>query len=285
MSTYESTKDYWAKLQKFNTLLQEAEAIVIGAGAGLSTSAGLVYTGERFKRNFSDFIKAYPLQDMYSAAFYPFPTSEILWAYWSRHIYHNRYAAQLNTTYPNLYRLMQNRNYFILTTNVDHQFIYNRFSKDRLFYTQGDYGLFQCSVPCHKKTYDNKSTIMQMVARQTNLKIPSELVPHCPRCGAEMTQNLRKDEKFVQDEGWYTAKHHYENFLNTHQNRNVLYLELGVGTNTPGIIQYPFWQFVHKNKKAHYINLNIQHPEIPHEIQKRSVLIQGDICHILQDLN
>ncbi len=283
-STPLSTMNYSQKIKRVSELLSTCETIVVGAGAGLSASAGLLYTGERFERLFADYIKAYGLHDMYSAAFYPYPSEEALWGYWSLHIYHNRYAAVLNSTYDKLKKMVEDKNHFVITTNADHLFIQSGFDKERLFYTQGDYGLFQCSVPCHQKTYDNKKEIYEMVARQKNLKIPGELVPHCPRCGKVMTQNLRKDSTFVEDEGWHNAQNRYANFLQENQRKAVLYLELGIGGNTPGIIKYPFWQYVHQNKNAQYVCINLQEAAAPSEIIDRSVLLQEDIGSVLQDL-
>lgn len=234
------TKDYWDKIQHFSQLLQDADAVIIGAGAGLSTSAGFTYAGKRFEDHFSDFIRKYGFKDMYSGGFYPFESLEEHWAYWSRYIYVNRYMDCDNGTYKSLFDLVKNKDYFVLTTNVDHQFQKAGFDKHRLFYTQGDFRLFQCSEPCHNSTYDNEKIIREMVTQQKNMKIPTELIPHCPVCGKPMTMNLRADDTFVQDEGWYLASERYSDFLRRHEGMKVLFLELGVGMNTPVIIKYPF---------------------------------------------
>ncbi len=245
-----STKDYLNKVHQLKEVLQETDTILIGAGAGLSTSAGLTYTGKRFKENFSDFIEKYGLRDMYSGGFYLFESLEEYWAYWSRYIYINRYIEKENGTYKKLFGLVKEKNYFVLTTNVDHQFQKAGFNKSRLFYTQGDYGLFQCSEPCHNATYDNKEIIYKMVEEQTDMKIPIELIPYCPVCKKPITMNLRTDQTFVEDNGWHMANKRYSDFLDQCQDRKVLFLELGVGRNTPGIIKYPFWQMTMKNPKA-----------------------------------
>ena len=236
-----STGNYWDSIEQLKHKIDTADAIVIGAGAGLSTAAGFIYSGERFQKYFADFIKKYHFKDMYSGGFYPFATLEEHWAYWSRYIDINRYMDAPNDTYKRLLKLVQNKDYFVLTTNVDHQFQKAGFDKKRLFYTQGDYGLFQCSKPCHDKTYDNEEVIRKMVAEQKNMRIPSELVPKCPECGKPMTMNLRCDDTFVQDEGWYKASERYSDFLRRHEGMYILFLELGVGFNTPVIIKYPFW--------------------------------------------
>ena len=264
--------------------LDTADAVVIGAGSGLSTSAGFTYTGERFQKYFGDFIAKYGFRDMYSGGFYPFESLEEHWAYWSRYIYINRYMDVDNGTYKRLFELVKNKDYFVLTTNVDHQFQKAGFDKHRLFYTQGDYGLWQCSKPCHQETYDNEETVRKMFAEQRDMRIPTELVPRCPRCGRPMAMNLRCDDTFVQDAGWYAAARRYEDFLRRHRGRRLLFLELGVGGNTPGIIKYPFWKMTLENRSAAYACINQKESYIPPEIRGRSVCIPADIGHILKRL-
>ncbi len=276
-----STKNYLDEVMRLRELLQKADAVIIGAGAGLSTSAGFTYTGQRFEDNFSDFIKKYGFKDMYSGGFYPFESLEEHWAYWSRYVFINRYMDSDNGTYKRLFELAKDKDYFVLTTNVDHQFQKAGFDKHRLFYTQGDYGLFQCSEPCHNTTYDNEKAIRDMVAQQADMKIPTGLIPHCPVCGKPMTMNLRADDTFVQDKGWYQAGERYSDFIRRHQGLQVLFLELGVGMNTPSIIKYPFWKMVYDNPYAFYISINYDEAFAPSEISKRSVCIQSDIKDVL----
>ncbi len=258
--------------------------MVTGAGSGLSTAAGFTYTGERFEQHFSDFARKYGIQDMYSGGFYPFPTQEEFWAYWSRYIYINRYQDAPKPVYNDLLKLVQDKDYFVITTNVDHCFQKAGFDKKRLFYTQGDYGLFQCSEPCCQETFDNETVIREMVKRQENMKIPTELLPVCPHCGKPMTMNLRCDDTFVEDEGWHRAAEWYENFLRTRDGRKILFLELGVGYNTPGIIKYPFWQMTARNPKATYVCINQSQAICPGEIEKQSICIEGDIGAVLSQL-
>ena len=257
------------------------DAVVVGAGAGLSTSAGFTYSGERFQKYFADFIEAYGVSDMYSAGFYPFKTLEERWAYWSRHIWYNRYIPAPKNTYAKLAKLLAGKDFFVLTTNVDHQFQLAGFPKDRLFYTQGDYGLWQCSQPCHENTYDNYETVKIMVETQRDMRVSSELVPHCPRCGEPMGMNLRADHTFVEDAGWHRAAQRYQDFMAAHRADKVLYLELGVGANTPGIIKYPFWQRTYANPLATYACINFGQAQAPIEISERSILIDGDIHQVL----
>lgn len=257
------------------------DAVVVGAGAGLSTSAGFTYSGERFQKHFAEFIETYGFSDMYSAGFYPFKTLEERWAYWSRHIWHNRYTPASKDTYTKLAQLLAGKDFFVLTTNVDHQFQLAGFPKDRLFYTQGDYGLWQCSQPCHENTYDNYETVKLMVETQHDMRVPSELVPHCPRCGEPMSMNLRIDNTFVEDAGWHQAAQRYQDFMAAHRYSRVLYLELGVGANTPGIIKYPFWQCTYANPLATYACINFGQAQAPIEISERSILIDGDIHQAL----
>lgn len=274
-------------LEKIETLkqkLSKAEAVVIGAGAGLSTAAGFSYSGERFLEHFSDFVEKYRFPDMYSGGFHPFDTMEEHWAYWSRYIYINRYMDPPKPVYDRLFELVKEKDYFVLNTNVDHCFQKAGFDKKRMFYTQGDYGLWQCSKPCNPYTYDNKNQIMNMLKEQKNRAIPTKLLPKCPICGAPMTMNLRADATFVQDEGWYAHAKLYDEFMETHQNENILFLELGVGFNTPGIIKYPFWKMVHKNKNATYACINLGEAVAPKEIEKKSICIADDIDTVLQKL-
>ncbi|WP_296879560.1 Sir2 silent information regulator family NAD-dependent deacetylase [Thomasclavelia sp.] len=272
------------KIKQLIEAINTSEAIIIGAGSGLSTSAGFTYSGKRFEQYFGDFIKKYHFQDMYSAGFYPFETLEEYWAYWSRYIYYNRYVSAPKNTYQKLFKVINNKDYFVITTNVDHQFQQAGFDKQRLFYTQGDYGLWQCSVPCHQQTYDNEKIVKEMVKKQQNLKIPTDLIPRCPICNKPMTMNLRCDQTFVQDKYWYQAKKRYQDFINKHHNSKILYLELGVGNNTPAIIKYPFWQMTYQNPNATYACINFNDAYAPKEIQKRSICINGDIDKVLECL-
>ena len=278
------TRDYSAEIDRLKKEIQNADAIIIGAGAGLSTAAGFTYSGERFERFFSDFEAKYGFHDMYSGGFYPFETPEEMWAYWSRFIYCNRYMDIDNGTYKRLFELVKDKDYFVITTNVDHQFQKAGFDKTRLFYTQGDYGLFQCSEPCHAQTYDNETQVKDMIEFQEDMKIPTELIPKCPKCGKPMTMNLRSDDKFVEDEGWHRAAERYEDFLQAHEGQHILFLELGVGYNTPVIIKYPFWKMTAQNPNAVYACLNFGEAYSPDEIAEQSVLINGDIHEVLNNL-
>lgn len=286
-------------LDKLKEAIQDSEAILIGAGSGLSTSAGFTYSGERFEKYFYDFISKYGFQDAYSGGFYPFETLEEYWAYWSRYIYINRYMNPTKSVYKDLLNLVKNKDYFVITTNVDHCFQNAGFAKDRLFYTQGDYGLFQCSQPCHFSTYDNKDIVVQMVESQgfeigengdlmipettvLKMNIPSSLVPHCPKCGRPMEMNLRADNTFVEDDGWHKAKEKYALFVERHEGLKMLFLELGVGYNTPIIIKYPFWQATLKSKTATYACINKGDVRVPEEIKKKSICIDGDIGKVLK---
>lgn len=269
------------QIPKLKTALDEADAVVIGAGAGLSTSAGFTYDGERFRKYFADFEAKYGFHDMYSGGFYPYATPEEHWAYWSRYILINRYTDAPKPVYESLLRLVKDKDYFVITTNVDHCFQKAGFDKKRLFYTQGDYGLFQCSEPCCRETWDNEAVIRQMVAEQKDMKIPSALVPRCPHCGKPLTMNLRADGSFVEDEGWHAAAERYANFLRTREGQKILFLELGVGYNTPVIIKYPFWQMTAKNPRATYACINRGEAFCPAEIADRAVCIDGDIGDIL----
>lgn len=278
------TGNYSEQIERLKQEIKSADAVVIGAGAGMSTSAGFSYSGERFQQYFSDFEAKYGFHDMYSGGFYPYDTLEEYWAWWSRMILVNRYEAGVGKPYQDLLELVKDKDYFVITTNVDHQFQPAGFDKKRLFYTQGDYGLWQCSKPCHQKTYDNEEAVRQMAARQKDGKIPSQLIPRCPVCGAPMTMNLRCDMTFVQDDGWYAASGRYEDFLRRHEGMHLLLLELGVGANTPVIIKYPFWQMTAKNPKAVYACVNFGEAMCPREIAEQSICLDRDIGTVLGDL-
>lgn len=282
--TIKSTENYSDNIGRLKEKIETADAIVIGAGAGLSTSAGFVYDGERFHKYFADFEAQYGFHDMYSGGFFPYKTLEEYWAYWSRYIYINRYLDTPKPVYDELYSLVKNKDYFVITTNVDHCFQKADFDPKRLFYTQGDYGLLQCSAPCHNKTYDNEDMIKKMLSQQENMRVPTELLPKCPVCGKPMTMNLRSDDRFVEDDGWHKASERYTNFIRTRKNKRVLFLELGVGYNTPVIIKYPFWKMTASNPDATYACINYGEALCPREIEKQSICVNGDIDDVLKGL-
>ena len=223
------------------------------------------------------------IRDMYSGGFYPFPTLEEFWAWWSRHILVNRYEKAPKPVYDTLLKLVESKDYFVMTTNVDHQFKLAGFDKKHLFYTQGDYGLWQCSKPCCQETFDNEETVRRMAAEQRDMKIPSELIPRCPRCGRPLTMNLRIDDTFVQDEGWYQAARRYEDFLRRHDGARVVFLELGVGANTPVIIKYPFCKMTAQNHRATYVCVNLGEAACPEAIRERSICLDNDIGAVLNE--
>ena len=287
-------------INALHQLIHSTPTILIGAGSGLSSAAGYRYSGARMQYYFQDFIEKYHFENMYEGGFYPFDTLEEYWAYWSRYVYINRYQDCENDVYQDLYELVKTKDYFVLTTNVDHCFQRYGFDHDRLFYTQGDYGLFQCSTPCHEMTYDNESIIKAMILAQgftidqdhrlvkpsTPLKmtVPSKLIPYCPHCGKPMRTNLREDDRFVQDQGWHDALNRYNGFIHTHRHQPVLYLELGVGYNTPSIVKFSFWRMVAQNNKAIYACINQDECYAPKEIIKRSICIEADIAEVVSTL-
>ena len=278
------TKDCSADIAKLKEALDRADAVLIGAGAGLSTSAGYTYSGKRFHENFHDFEAKYGFHDMYSGGFCNFDSDEEKWAFWSRNIFLNRYVDAPKPVYSQLLQLVKDKNYFVLTTNVDHCFQKAGFDKKRLFYTQGDYGLFQCSLPCRQITYDNFDAVKAMVDEQKDMKIPSRLLPKCPVCGRDLTTNLRVDERFVEDDGWHAAKSRYEQFVSETDGKRVVYLELGVGANTPVIIKYPFWRMAMKNPLATYVCVNFGDAFCPDALRDRSICLDADVGEVLTQL-
>ena len=282
--TRAASATYEDSLERLRNALDTADAVVVGAGAGLSTAAGFSYGGERFRQHFADFEERFGIRDMYSGGFFPFPTREVFWAFWSRMIWLNRYTEDPKPAYRNLLRLLEGREHFVITTNVDHRFQVAGFSKERLFYTQGDYGLLQCSKPCCQKTYDNEALIREMLERQEGMRVPTELLPTCPHCGRPLVPNLRSDDTFVEDEGWHAAAERYHRFLREHEQGHILYLELGVGYNTPVIIKYPFWRMTQANQEATYACVNFGEAVCPQEIAERSICLNADIDRVIQDL-
>lgn len=289
-----------AQTARLRKALDDADAVVVGAGAGLSAAAGFAYAGERFERYFSDFEEKYGFHDMYAGGFYPYATLEEHWAYWSRYIYINRYMNAPKPVYENLLSLIKGKDCFVITTNVDHCFRKAGFDKKRLFYTQGDYGLFQCSAPCCQETFDNEESIKGMLAAQEytigpdgtlvppeapKMTVQTELLPVCPHCGRPMAMNLRCDDTFMEDEGWHLAAERYENFLRTREGQKLLFLELGVGYNTPGIIKYPFLRMTAQNERAVYACVNRGQAVTMRGLEERSILIDGDIGQVLDELN
>lgn len=300
-----STGSFSAEVERLRTTIESADAICVGAGAGLSTAAGFAYDGERFERHFAAWRERYGFDDMYSGGFYPYETLEQYWGFWSKNVLVNRYGFEKATPqaaplYRQLITLLADHDYFVLTTNVDHQFQLAGIERERLFYTQGDYGLFQCSGSCHTGTYSNEAQVRAMAAavdeklapqlasrvpgQLLDLSIPTELVPRCPRCGRPMSMNLRCDDTFVEDEGWHAAHNRYARFLKQHRRDRVLYLELGVGFNTPGIIKYPFWQRTAKNPHATFASINLGQVVVPAQLAGRSILLDVNIADVVRAL-
>lgn len=297
-------KNYGTQEEKITQIrenIKDSDAIIIGAGAGLSTAAGFVYSGEKFRRYFSDFGEKYGFSDMYSGGFYPYDTLEEMWAYWSRYIYINRYENPPKPVYEELFQIAKEKDYFVLTTNVDHCFQKAGFDKQRLFYTQGDYGLWQCSKPCHNKTYENEEMVRKMVLAQgfeinsegklcvpeggsVKRKVPSDLVPHCPVCGKPMSMNLRADGTFVEEEGWHKAAERYTEFLKQHDGLRTVYLEIGVGFNTPLIIKFVLHRLTKENRLSTYACINYGEACAPEEIADRSIVINADAGEVIEAL-
>ena len=279
-----TTGDFDPEINKLKEVFQNADAIIVGAGAGLSSSAGYDFGGERLQKYFGDFVEKYGMKDMYTGCFADFETNEERWAYWSRWAWINRYEPIPKDTHKKLLKLLEEKDYFVLTTNIDHTFQRSEFPKERLCYTQGDFGLFQCSKPCHTDTYDNYATLQKMVREEKNMSVPTELIPHCPKCGREMDFNLFWDDTFVRDRGWHIAYKRYTDYIEQHKEGKILYLELGVGFNSPGVIKIPFWNMAAENPDAVFASINLTLPCYPKVLEHRSIVIQDDIDHVIENL-
>ena len=267
--------------------IRNTDCVIIGAGAGASTAAGIQYGGKRFTDNFAEFIKKYGeyyMTDMYAAGFYPYPSEEAKWGYWSKHALMNRFDPPALPLYTELYDIVKNKEYFVLTTNVDHQFYKAGFDEKRIFATQGDYGKIQCQKACHPKTYDAKDLFRKMDKARRDCLIPSELVPKCPVCGGNMAMNLRCDNYFVEDEAWHEAADRYAGFLEQHKDKKVVLLELGVGFNTPIIIRFPFEKMVRENSSYSLIRLNMDEAVVPESFGERAIGIGGDMAKAITDI-
>ena len=276
-------EEYKLRINKMKQLLKEADCILIGAGSGLSTAAGLKYSGENFQKNYKEFMQKYHFEDLYSASFYEFKTQEEKWAFFSKMILLNRYNKPL-TLYKELYDIVKDKNYFVITTNVDGQFEISGFDKEKIFAVQGDYKYLQCENACHNKLYDNSEIVKKWTANMKECKIPSELVMKCPVCGGNMDMNLRKDDKFVQDENWYKQLKAYKDFLKEMKNKNVVLLEIGVGFNTPGIIRFPFEKMTIENSKTRLIRINKNYLKCFLDIADKAITFTEEVKQILDDL-
>lgn len=278
---------YKDQIKQAAKLVKEADYILIGAGAGLSTAAGLTMGGKRFTDNFADFIEKYGghyMRDMYSAGFYPFETEEAKWGYWSKNGMVNRILPGALPLYKKVYRLAENKKHFVLTTNVDHQFFLSGFDEENIFATQGDYGLIQCKMGCHPKTYDAVKMFKQMEQARQDCMVPSYMVPKCPVCKGPMEMNLRSDRYFVEDEAWHKAEQRFGKYLGECQDKKTVLLELGVGFNTPTIIRYPFEKLMRQNNNMSLIRLNVEEAIVPEEFGERAVGINEDIVRSIEDL-
>ena len=277
-------EEYNKKILEVKNLINEADYILIGAGSGLSTAAGLEYFGESFEKNFKEFIEKYNFPDLYSASFYDFNTQEEKWAFFTKMIYLNRFNKEPLKLYQEIYYLIKEKDYFVITTNVDGQFEKAGFEKERVFETQGDYAYLQCENACHNKLYYNYDLVNEWLKNTKDCKIPSNLVPKCPVCGGNMEMNLRKDANFVQDENWYKQDKRYGEFLNKSQDKNLLLLEIGVGFNTPGIIRFPFEQMVYNNIHTNLVRINKDYAFTNKEIENKTILFDEDVNTIIEDL-
>ena len=277
-------EEYNKRISEVKNLINKADYILIGAGAGLSTAAGLDYSGKRFEDNFGEFIEKYHFTDMYTTGFYDFNTEEEKWAFWAKHMYLNDIGIGSTKLYKDVLNLVKDKKYFVITTNVDDQFYKAGFDKEKVFAMQGSFKYIQCSKACHNKLYDATDLVKEMINKTKDCKIPTELVPVCPVCGEKMEVNVRIDANFVQDENWYKQDKRYGEFLDKSQDKNLLLLEIGVGFNTPGIIRFPFEQMVYNNVNTHLVRINKDYAFASKEIEDKTILFDEDTNKIVEDL-
>jgi NAD-dependent SIR2 family protein deacetylase len=278
-------RNYETRLAKTKTLINNADFILIGGGAGLSDAAGIHYSGKRFTDNFEPFIKKYGFTDLYTSSFFPFKTQEERWAYWAKHISINRYDIPATKLYIDILQLVKDKNYFVKTTNVENQFVKAGFSNEKVFATQGDYSFFQCETACHNTLYYNEEQVREMIKTTHDCRIPSELIPKCPVCGGDMDINLRHNQYFVQDDNWHKANEYFTNFLNTCAGKPLVLLELGVGFNTAGIIRIPFEKLTYQNINSFLIRINRDHPQGVKENRERTITFTENMPCIIEALN
>ena len=277
-------EEYSSRILQAKQAIKQADYIIIGAGSGLSTAAGLLYSGEKFEEDFKEFIERYHFEDLYSASFYEFKTQEEKWAFFAKMIKSNRYNDKPLKLYEELYKIVKDKEYFVISTNVDGQFYNSGFDKDKVFEVQGDYSYLQCENACHNKLYNNKELVEKWLQNTKDCKIPSDLVMKCPVCGGNMDMNLRKDANFVQDENWYRQSEKYKDFLSKSKDKNVALLEIGVGFNTPGIIRFPFEQMTANSETTTLIRINKDYPNPMLEIENKTISFDEDTNKIIEDL-
>ena len=274
------------RIERARTLLEGADRVLVGAGAGLSAAAGLRYDGERFHRGFAPFIERYGMTDMYSAGFYPFPSEEDRWAYWARHVWANRYEPPALPLYRCLLEAIHGKEWFVLTTNVDAQFEKAGFDPARIFAVQGDYGFNQCARGCHDSLYPNRELVEDILAAADEgdpTRAPSGLVPHCPVCGGPMAAHLRIDGAFVENAAWHDARERCLRFAEGVRDERTVLLELGVGWNTPSIIRLPFDRLA-TSCDAPLVRLNRDDARVPDGREGRAAGLQGDIAELLPQI-
>ena len=267
--------------------IKEADNIIIGAGSGLSTAAGIDYAGEDFRREFAPWIERYGITDLYTSSFYPFETEEEKWAYWAKHIWFSRYRTGATDLYKLLYSIFNSQfsifNLFVVTTNVDGQFELAGFPKERIFATQGDYCYFQPASGTPKTLIDNREWVMRVLPMIKDCSISTEMIPTMPD-GAPVAMNLRVDESFVEDFHWHQQAKRYTDFVQQASQGNLLLLEFGIGYNTPGIIRLPFEQMAQKFPNTTLVRFNRDNPEPYIQELPRFVAFTEDIATILQQL-
>ena len=272
------------KIQLLRQLIADADYVLIGAGAGLSAAAGLDYAGEDFRREFREWIDRYGITDLYAASFYPFQTEEELWACWAKHIWFARYRPEALPLYRLLWDVVKQKDYFVITTNVDAQFEKAGFDKDRIFATQGDYAYFQPQSGSPRELYPNQQWVDQVLPLIKDCRIPTALIPYTPE-GKPVSMNLRSDNTFVEDYHWHEQSSRYQAFVADAYDKRLLLLELGVGFNTPVIIRFPFERMAAEFPQTTLVRFNRDYPQLTTVGINRFISFTEDLTEVLSSID
>ncbi|WP_029608954.1 deacetylase SIR2 [Mycoplasma simbae] len=272
-------------IKQLYNLIEQAEAIVLGIGSGMTSADGIGYTGARFEANFKDFIDEFKFLDMLQASVYHFDNIQNYWAFHSRFMELNYFDQPASESFLKLKEFLANKNYFIITTNSDNALEAAEFDEDKIFYIQGKYNLLQCSQMCHNRRYSNDDAVRKMIAEQKNMKVDLDIIPRCPECNDFLEVNKRlKGKGMVEDERFFGEKAKYEYFIEQNKDKKILFWEIGVGYSTPMLIKHPFWEMTQKYQNAHYLAMNNKSYRLPAELKPKTTVWTQDIKETIASL-